>query len=256
MVRIGNPGDDAANADVRKEVNVIVMRKGDGTTDVKDLGDGKKVVIVRNGDGKVLTEDIKPADGQRRIIIKKADGTVLTEDIKSGDDSAVWTTDDGKKINVEKDVKFIGAGKGGGAMRHNEMLRTTLALLLTAPEGEDVSYTFAGETTVDGAVCNAIDVESNGSKFKLFLDKTTNLPKMISYSGAPMNVMKFNKPESTDGAANKEVKVFVHKMDSSETVERQVRFSDFRSVGGLILPHKWTETVAGNAGETVDVHEL
>ena len=42
-------------------------------------------------------------------------------------------------------------------------------------------------------------------------------------------------------------------MESSEMVERQVRFSDFRSVGGLILPHKWTETVAGNAGETVDI---
>ena len=79
-------------------------------------------------------------------------------------------------------------------MRHNEMLRTTLSLLLTAPKGTDVSYTFAGETTVDGAACNAIDVESNGSKFKLFLDKTTNLPKMISYTGAPMKVMKFEKP--------------------------------------------------------------
>ena len=74
MVRIGNPGDDAANDEVRKDVNVIVMRKGDGTTDVKDLGDGKKVIIVKNGDGKVLTEDIKPVDGERRIVVKKADG--------------------------------------------------------------------------------------------------------------------------------------------------------------------------------------
>ena len=42
-------------------------------------------------------------------------------------------------------------------------------------------------------------------------------------------------------------------MDSSELVERQVRFSDFRNVGGLLLPHKWTETVGGNTGETVDI---
>ena len=76
---------------------------------------------------------------------------------------------------------------------------------------------------------------------------------MISYLGAPMKIMKFTKPESTDGVEKKDVKVFVHKMESSETVEYQVRFSDFRSVGGLILPHKWTETVGGNAGETVDI---
>ena len=192
MIRIGNPGDDAANADIQKEVDVIVMNKDDGTTDVKDLGDGKKVVIVKDGDGNVLTENIKPADGDRKIIVKKADGTVVSEDIKGGDDSAVWTTEDGKKIKVDKDVKIARSGDGS-AMRQNEMLRTTLALLLSAPEGTEVSYTFAGETDVDGATANVIDVDSLGSKFKLFLDKTTNLPKMISYLGAPMKVMKFEK---------------------------------------------------------------
>ena len=252
MVRIGNPGDDAANADIQKEVNVIVMKKDDGTTNVKDLGDGKKVVIVKDGDGNVLTENIKGDEGQRRIIVKKADGTVLTENIIPGDDSATWTTEDGKKIIVDKDVKIVRAGEGS-AMRQNEMFRTTLALLLSAPEGIEVNYAYAGEATLDGATANIIDVESNGSKFRLFLDKTTNLPKMISYTGAPMKVMKFNRPESTDGTEKKDVKVFVHKMDSSETVEHQVKFSDFRSVGGLLLPYKWTETVGGNAGETVDI---
>ncbi len=253
IIRIGNPGDDAANADIRKEVDVIVMKKDGETADVKGSGDGKKIVIVKDGDGNVLTENIKGDEGQRKIIIKKADGTVLTENIEPGDDSATWTTEDGKKVVIDKDVKFIGAGEGGGAMRHNEMLRTTLSLLLSAPEGMEVSYSYAGETTVDGATANVIDVDSLGSKFKLYLDKTTNLPKMISYLGAPMKVVKFEKPASSDNAAEKDVKVIVRKMESSETVERQVRFSDFRTVGGLILPHKWTETVAGNTGETVDI---
>ncbi|CAN5611819.1 hypothetical protein BH20ACI4_BH20ACI4_34810 [soil metagenome] len=250
MVRIGNPGD--GNEDIRKDVDVIVLKKDDGTTDVKDLGDGRKVVIVKDGDGKVVSEDIKPADGERKIVIKKADGTVVSEDVKGGD-SATWTTGDGKKIVVDKDVKFIRAGEGGETFRHNEMLRTTLALLLTAPEGTDVSYIYAGEETVDGAACNAVNVEATGSKFKLYLDKTTNLPKMISYLGAPMRVMKMEKPASSGDAANKDVKVFVKKIDSSELIEHQVRFSDFRSVGSLLLPHKWTTTVGGNAGETVDI---
>ena len=47
-----------------------------------------------------------------------------------------------------------------------------VALLLTAPEGEDVSYTFAGDANVErGVQCDR--VESNGAKFKLFLDKST-----------------------------------------------------------------------------------
>jgi hypothetical protein len=251
MVRIGNPGDGAAEMEVQKQVDVIVMKKDDGTTDIKDLGDGRKVVIVRDGDGNVLTENIK-GGGDRKIIVKKKDGTVITENIEPGDDSAVWTTEDDRKIKVDKDVKIARTGESG-AMRQNEMFRTTLALLLSAPEGLEVSYIYAGETTLDGAAANIIDVESNGSKFKLYLDKTTNLPKMISYLGAPMKVMTYEKPASADGAAQKDVKVFVRKMEVSEMVEHQVRFSDFRSVGGLLLPYKWTTTVGGNAGETVDI---
>ncbi len=252
MTRIGEPGD---GADIQKNVDVVIMRKDDGgTIDVKGVGDGKKVVIVKDGDGKVLTEDIKPADGQRKIIIKKADGTVLTEDIKPGDGDTTFTTADGKNIIVNKDVKVIRAGEGDGAMRHNEMLRTTLALLLTAPEGTEVSYTFAGEANVDGAACNIVEANSNGSSFKLFLDKSTNLPKMISYLGMPMHIMKFEKPLPPDGSDQKDVKVFVRKTDAPEaSVERQVKFSDFRSVGGLLLPYKWTETVGGNTGETIDI---
>ncbi len=252
MVRIGNPGDGAAQTEVSKQFDVFITKKDGETAEFTGSGEGKKVVIVKDGDGNVLTENIKPADGDRKIIVKKKDGTVLTEDVKGGENSAVWTTEDGKKIAVDKEVKFIGAGAGGGAFRQNELLRTTLALLLSAPEGMEVSYTFAGETTIDGAAANVIDVESVGSKFKLYLDKTTNLPKMISYLGAPMmKAFKIDKP--VDGAAKEDVKIVVKKADSAQLVERQVRFSDFRSVGGLLLPHKWTETVGGGAAETVDI---
>lgn len=250
MVRIGEPSE---GGEVQKQVDVIVMRNGGGTTDVKDLGDGNKRVIVKDSDGNILTENIKPADGQRKIVIKKADGTVLTEDIKPADGNATFTTEDGKKFRIEKDVKIVRAGEEGGATRHNEMLRTTLALLLTAPEGTEINYTYAGESTVDGADCNVVEASSNGSTFKLFLDKTSNLPKMISYLAAPMKIIRLEKPASADSANQKEVKIFVNKSDSTEAVEHQLKFSDFRTVGGLLLPHKWTETVAGNQSETVDV---
>ena len=64
-----------------------------------------------------------------------------------------------------------------------EMLRTTLGLLITAPEGIDVSYKYEGEGTVDGYPANIIFVEAPGTSFKLFLDASTNLPRMISYTG-------------------------------------------------------------------------
>ena len=38
-----------------------------------------------------------------------------------------------------------------------------------------------------------------------------------------------------------------------QTGEFQVKFSDYRSVGGLQLPFKWTQTVDGKADETVEI---
>ena len=258
MVRVGNPGDDA---DIRKDFDVIVMKKDSGTTDVKDSGDGRQVVIVKDGDGKVLTENIKPADGQRKIIIKKDDGTILTEDIKagdgktftferkSGDEPASWTTEDGKRIVVEKDVKLA------GAMRQNELLQTTFALLLSTPDGTDAEYLYAGEGNIDGYPTDVVEVKSAGASFKLHLDKTSHLPRMLSYSALPeMKFVKLDK--SAERAAPKEdVKVFVRNMKDAKTelVEHQVKFADFRYVGGIQLPHRWTKTVGGNPGETIEI---
>lgn len=251
MVRIGEPNENGSA--IEKQVDVIVTRNGGDFSEVNDLGEGKKVVIVKDENGKVLTENIQGGEGQRKIIIKSKNGE--TEDIRSIDNGngATITTEDGKKIFVDKDVKIIRANGNGGEARQNEMLRTTLALLMTAPEGSEVNYTFAGETTVDGATCNIVEVASNGSTFKVYLDKSTNLPKMISYMAAPMKIFKFEKPASADAANKKEVQVFVNKMDNVEPVEHQLKLSDFRSVGGLLLPHKWTESVGGETGETVDI---
>lgn len=250
MVRIGNPGE---GGDIQKQIDVIVTRNGGEFTEVPDVVEGKKVIIVKDADGKVLTENIKPGDGQRKIIIKNKDGKTETVTTEGDGDAATFTTEDGKKIKVDKDIRMIRAGEKGGETRQNEMLRTTLALLLTAPEGTEINYTFAGETSIDGTNCNIVEANANGSIFKLFLDKASNLPKMISYMASPMKIFKFEKPASGDTADKKEVKVFVNKLDNVEPVEHQVKLSDFRAVNGLLLPHKWTESVGGETGETVDI---
>ncbi len=262
MVRIGGPGSEAANAGFNTQPDVFVVKQETQTAELTDSGDGKKIVIIKKGDGTVLTEDVKPVEGERRIIFKNEDGTIreITPDDKntvifekkSGDENAALRTESGKKIVIETNAKVFGAGEIRSAVSRNELLRTTLALLLTAPEGTDVGYTFAGESSVDGTAANIIDVESNGSKFKLFLDKTTNLPLMVSYSGMPLRI-KLDKAVSTEDETQKDVRVFVNKNVPSATIEHQVKFSDFRSVNGLLLPYKWTETVGGNAGETVDI---
>lgn len=212
MLRIGNP-EDAAN--------------GDNNTKV----DGKKIIIKKDANGKVLTEDIF---GDKTVVVKDNDGKVLTENISGF-----------SKTVADKEVQIAKIRE----MRQNELLRTTLALLLTAPEGYDVGYFYKGESTIDGFSVNVIEAQTNGSSIKLFLDKSSNLPRMINFIGLNFpQLIKFEKPV---GDFPKEL--IMESGDFGGSVEHQIKFSDYRSVGGLLLPFAWTETVDGRQSQNVNV---
>jgi hypothetical protein len=136
-------------------------------------------------------------------------------------------------------------------IRSNELFRTTLALLLSAPEGMDVSYTYAGEGSVDGVSCDIIAANDGGSTLKLYLDKSTSLPRMMTYQGPKQFMIRIDKDRApvTEG----DTKIFTRTMKEQEIAEFQVKFSDFRSVGGLQLPHRWTQTIAGKDDEVIDI---
>ena len=202
------------------EKNVIVIRKGDAADKTivmpeSENGGGKKVVVIRKGIG---------------------EPTVLTGDAASGEPH---------KIIVNKDVRV--SGDNGGKFHQNEFFRTTLSLLLTAPEGSDVTYIYAGESVVDGVSCEIVEAKTGESVVKLYLDKSSYLPRMMTFQSAKPMIFKFNKD------ADKQEKVIVRQTGTPEMAEFQVKFSDYRSVNGLQMPHKWTQTVGGKDDETIDV---
>lgn len=214
------------------------------------------VIVVRRGDGENLPPKVEGGDGVRQIIIKKDDGT--TEEINSGDktpfifkraDTDTIVTTDGESGTVDGKKVFVRKMDGGGIElpRSNELFRTTLALLLTAPEGLDVTFTYVGEGSVDGTACEIIAANDGGSTVKLYLDKQTSLLRMMTFTGHKPVMIKIRKDETNDEA----LRTFERR--APEPAEFQVKFSDFRSVGGLQLPFKWTQTVGGSADEVIDI---
>lgn len=267
MTKLGN-SDGSGTADVRKEINVVVTDDGKGAANWTEKGDDglhSKRIIIKNSDGtvqelngadadKVIVTDSGTAEnGSRKIILKKADGT--TEVINgAGADKMMFKSEGGN--NQEIEVRRAGAGENHEKMRHNEMLRLSLGLLLTAPEGLDVSYTYGGESSIDGTLCNLVVAEGGGLSYKLFLDASSNLPVMMTYMGMEMPTMvRFKSESPTNGDGAKDNMVFMRKMDGPhpEMTEYTVKFSDFRSTGGIQLPYKWVQTVGGRADETFDV---
>lgn len=203
--------------ELKKEVNVIVMNRADGEAAnferINPNGEKPNVVIVKKADvDKILLND-GDADGKVKRII----------------------TDE--NLNVLR-----------GNFRQNEMFRTTLALLLTQPQGADVEFLDAGEADVDGSRCDVVEARNGSGSVKLFLDKSSHLPRMISYQGHKPVIFRIKKDEMTTDAP-----VLANRLARPETAEYQIRFSDYRTVGGVLLPHRWTQTVGGNADEIFDV---
>jgi hypothetical protein len=255
MVKIGRH-DGAAEGEkiISQKHDVIVMRsggKGEGTGVGVGVGQGEKKIVVRKVDGgteeieKIIAEDkegeFTTSDGNK-IVVRKSDGAEVEKVVVRGGEKE-------KRIMVEGHARAEHS-----AQRQNELLRTTLSLLLTAPEGMDVNYTYAGESDVDGTTCNVINAEFAGSSMKLYLSKASSLPVMVSYVGHEMPRVMHFKTKTPEGAEPLKDKVtFNHKIEGSAKAEFQIRFSDYRSVNGVQLPYKWTTSVAGQTSEVMDV---
>ncbi|MGC2236008.1 MAG: hypothetical protein WA584_07595 [Pyrinomonadaceae bacterium] len=207
-----------------KENRVVIIKKGEG--------EGDKVTLNRS------TEEL-PKDGV--IIIKKGDGDKVFE----------------RTENPNADVKKVVIGDEFRAsfdrIEQNDLFRTTLSLLLTTPQGVDAEYVYAGEGSVDGNSCDIVEARAGSSSVKLYLDKSSHLPRMMSYMDAkPVMFFKIKKDDANITESD-DVKTFTRKTEAPAMEEFQVRFSDYRGVGGLQLPYLWTQTVGGRADESVEI---
>ncbi|MEO5860705.1 MAG: hypothetical protein ABIR33_17365 [Pyrinomonadaceae bacterium] len=273
MVKIGDANAADEDASVEKNIDLVVVG-GPGDGPHKVIVDGKDGELTSENGNKVIVRKVEgsPAGegGETKIFVRKktdggewtakqgedvkevttVDGKKFTIVTKGGDGNATFTTEGGDHVMLREKM-----GEGHGPMRDNELFRTTLSLLMTAPEGMDVAYTYAGSTNLDGTSAETVVASFGGSSVKLFFDPSSYMPLGMSFVGHPMPIMiKMRKAGGEPAAASKEVMKFEHKIPgSSEGVEQVVRFADYRSVNGLMLPYKWTTSVAGKQSDVFDV---
>lgn len=276
MMKIGDANAAGGDAIIEKNIDVVV---------VGGAGDGPHKVILDGKDGEFTTEDGKkvivrkvegaPAGeaGETRIFVRKkddggewktkedadvkevttADGKTFKIVTRGGEGNSTFTTEGGDKIKLHART----VADGHGAPRDNELFRTTLSLLLTAPEGMDVAYTYAGSTNLEGTNAETVVASFGGSKVKLFFDASSYLPLGMSYVAHPQPIMiKMRKADDgTAPKATKDVVTFERKEGEwiNAGAEHIVRFADYRSVNGVLLPYRWTTSVAGKQSDVFDV---
>jgi hypothetical protein len=223
----------------------IVIKKDDGTTEEYNGADADKFIAEHPGDG---------SEVQHKIVIKKEDGT--TQELSGADAEkfiAAHHPDGDMKFKVDGGhVMLNRMGSEHGHGEHNELLRLTLSLLLTAPKGVDVSYTSAGESSVGGRPCDNVNAETGGQTFKICIDRSTSLPSAMTFTGMGMpSIARFEHKMPEPGDGSKEVVMFKRTAGPDDVAEIMVIFSDYRSVGGVQLPYHWEQS--GGSNETFDV---
>lgn len=248
-IKIGNGGDGSGAKMMTEKHDVVVVTKGGDGAKLKAAGDGE----FNTSDGKkVIIKERVPANGEATFTTEDGKKVIVrtVEDHQVGE----WKTKDGEDKHMMLARSAHPGTEAHGGMKYNELLRLSLALLLTAPEGIDVNYTFVGESDIDGTAVNVINADFGGASYKMFIGKSTNLPVAMSYVGMPMPTMvRFTKDGPKPEELARDQVVVTKKLQLGEGAEHLVKFADYRTTNGVQLPYKWTTSVGGNVRDVFDV---
>lgn len=149
-------------------------------------------------------------------------------------------------------------------MYGTEFTRYLLAILVMPPPSFAVAYKYAGESDVEDAHADVIEV-TGPDKFavRLFFDKQTHLPLLLSYrANKPRIMTAFNrptdrnvKPEDAVKHAREEAdkKLAAEPAPKPEEVDFFIRVTEYKKVGGLTLPHKLTFLTGADVSEEFQI---
>ena len=129
------------------------------------------------------------------------------------------------------DQKFV--SRAGAA-------RWILGLLLRTTGRSSTEISYAGEGDADGKRADLIDVKgADGFQTRLFLDKATHRLAMMSYTGKLMSSKRTNvKTDQNGNITQEESDSTGSTVAGMKTDEVRVRFSDYRAVDGIQIPHR------------------
>ena len=136
--------------------------------------------------------------------------------------------------------------------------RTLLAFLLSAPQSSGIEFSYAGEAEAPEGKADIIEAKSaDGFAARLFLDQKTHQPLMLAYRGIAQRMVMRTMQAGNREEAEKEAKEAEKHANEEATkaqqnrqeVDVQVYFTDYRSVDGIMLPHKISRSTNGEVNE-------
>jgi hypothetical protein len=143
-----------------------------------------------------------------------------------------------------------------------EFSRYLLAMILTPPPSIQVEFKYAGESDVEDLPADVLDV-TGPDRFsaRLFFDKKTHLPLLLSYRGPKPRMMTMTR-QGGDRATAEDIKKAREEAEKKmqaeapavpEEVDFFIRLTDHKKVDGVMLPHKFTFLTESEVSEEFEI---
>jgi hypothetical protein len=125
----------------------------------------------------------------------------------------------------------------------------------------DAQMTYGGEAEAEDGKADVIDVKSEGgAPIRIFFDQKTHLPLMLTYDGPQPRMMMVRRPGGAPGGnpgPPPDPEEMRRRMaEPPKIVTFEVRFSDFKDVNGVMLPHQMSQSVEGKPTEEWTVSQF
>ncbi|HEU4713523.1 MAG TPA: hypothetical protein VFS76_18280 [Pyrinomonadaceae bacterium] len=169
----------------------------------------------------------------------------------------------------------MGGGPGGAQLTPEQMeaaqrrmyqaefSRYLLAMLLMPPPSFTVEYKYAGESDVEDVPADVVDVTGpDRFSVRVFFDKKTHLPLLLSYRGPKPRVLTMTRPGGAGPASAEDIKKArddaEKKMNEEapaapEEADFFIRLTEHKKVDGVMLPHKFTFLTDSEVSEEFEI---
>jgi hypothetical protein len=201
-------------------------------------------------------------NGEITIDLQLPDKILRTESMRFMNDTTVEMRQGLNGDQVLRGSRTIGGGPnmmmrfGNGpeeeaqALRNQraDLARFTLGVLLTSA-AMPLEYTYGGEAEADDGKADVVDAKGPGGfAVRLFFDKKTHRPLMLSYRGAaPRMAVQTRRGDGPPPAAGAPPAT----LPPPEIVEIQLFLDDYKAVDGVLLPHHLSRSIDGKPVEDV-----
>lgn len=175
-----------------------------------------------------------------------------------------------------------GGGPDASARVRGDMLRFALGIVSAPDALTGVTYSYLGTAqSKDGGEADVLGVKGDGLDGKLFIDKKTHLPLMVTYMARDLTRVRIPRgPNAAGGGANgggenapaadpnetpearqkrlaeeaqKRREDMRKQLENAPMVENELFYADYKKVDGVMLPFQFTRAVNGTPQEQTEI---